>query len=108
MQDGQLVRDEQACLHCGDCVGACGQGAVTSGDAGYSVFVGGQKGRRPSLGRRLPFVIPDEPTLSRLLHACLDWYASNGQPRERFGRTIDRIGYDVLIAHLREISPNQN
>jgi anaerobic sulfite reductase subunit C len=109
LDDGQLVRDDAACVNCGDCAAACSQGAFGVAYNGYVVFVGGQMGRRPSLGRKLPLAIRDEATLLRLLDACLDWYQANGQPRERFGRTLDRVGLDRLVAHLAPCaSPDAN
>ena len=66
----------------------------------YAVFVGGKMGKQPRWADLLPLEILDEDHLFRTVDAVIDWYAAEGQPGERFGATIDRVGLDRLIKNL--------
>ena len=67
------------------------------------VFVGGKMGKQPRLADPLPLEIGDEAHLLRIVEAAIDWFAAEGQPAERFGATIDRVGLDSLVRHLAAI-----
>jgi dissimilatory sulfite reductase (desulfoviridin) alpha/beta subunit len=67
---------------------------------GFAVFVGGKMGKQPRWADLLPLEISSEDHLFRLVDAVIDWYAAQGQPSERFGATIERVGLEHLIRHL--------
>ncbi len=67
---------------------------------GFVVFVGGKVGKQPRWADQLPNVILTEEELLDTVGKIIDWYAANGEDRERFGATIDRVGLDRLIASL--------
>jgi dissimilatory sulfite reductase (desulfoviridin) alpha/beta subunit len=69
---------------------------------GFAVLVGGKMGKQPRLADTLPLDIRDEAQLFAAVESVIDWFASEGQPGERFGTTIDRIGLTALVEHLRQ------
>ena len=64
---------------------------------GYAVFVGGMAGKTPRWADQLPFVVKDKKVLWKLLKAIIDWFEQHGNPKERFGATIERIGLQRLL-----------
>jgi dissimilatory sulfite reductase (desulfoviridin) alpha/beta subunit len=63
---------------------------------GFTVLVGGKMGKQPRWADVLPLDIPDEAALFRVVQAAIDWFAANGNPGERFGSAIDRLGLESL------------
>lgn len=107
LRKGESVTDDNRpvcvrglCNDCGKCALACPTDAWEIVGAGYAVFVGGKVGRSPHPAWRLPFEITDEAVLLRMLDGVVDWYCGQGKPAERFGDTIERVGFDALVAHL--------
>jgi dissimilatory sulfite reductase (desulfoviridin) alpha/beta subunit len=70
----------------------------------YAVFVGGMAGKTPRWGNRLPFDIKEKNELFKIIDAAIKWYNKNGNEKERFGATIERIGFDQLLKTLESIS----
>ena len=68
---------------------------------GFTVFVGGKMGKQPRWADALPLDISDEAQLFQVVESVIDWFVAEGQPGERFGSTIDRVGLNALIEHLR-------
>jgi dissimilatory sulfite reductase (desulfoviridin) alpha/beta subunit len=66
----------------------------------FTVFVGGKMGKQPRWADALSLDIRDEERLFAVVEAVIDWFAAEGQTRERFGATIDRVGINALIEHL--------
>jgi dissimilatory sulfite reductase (desulfoviridin) alpha/beta subunit len=71
---------------------------------GFAVFVGGKMGKQPRWADPLPLEIRDEAQLFAVVEAVIDWFAAEGQPHERFGATIDRVGLNALIKYLNRIA----
>ncbi|MBQ2756893.1 MAG: 4Fe-4S binding protein [Clostridia bacterium] len=100
LQDGKLVIDTAKCNSCGRCTGKCPFGAVAKeSPALYRVFVGGTWGKTTQMGKTLSRLVKeDEVTL--LLEKAMLWFRKNGYVKERFAKTIDRVGLDSLEAAL--------
>ena len=79
-------------------LGIMGQGK------GFAMFVGGKMGKQPRWADLLPLKIADEDRLFRVADAVIDWFAAEGQPGERFGSTIDRVGLDRLVDALNSVN----
>ena len=98
--DGRAVIDASRCMRCGVCIGKCPFLAVPKeADAALRVYVGGTWGKTQRMGTCLsrlytPEEIPD------LIEAIILWYKENGQPKERLGAAIDRLGIATLEAAL--------
>lgn len=62
--------------------------------------LGGRMGRSCRLGDEMDATFPADGELLAVIDTVLDWYAAQGQSKERFGETIDRVGLDVLAGAL--------
>ena len=74
-------------------------GAVLPGGArGYRITLGGHWGRTGAAGRPAPTVLPDEESVLAFIEKVLDFYRANGQPGERFCKTLERVGFEQALA----------
>ena len=74
-------------------------GAVLPGGArGYRITLGGHWGRTGAAGREISAVLPDEESVLAFIEKVLDFYRANGQPGERFCKTLARIGFEQALA----------
>ena len=74
-------------------------GTVLPGGArGYRITLGGHWGRTGAAGRERPTVLPDETSVLIFIEKVLNFYRANGQPGERFFKTLDRIGFEQALA----------
>ncbi|MDR1486306.1 MAG: hypothetical protein LBT09_15995 [Planctomycetaceae bacterium] len=67
----------------------------------FAIFVGGMAGKTPRWGDKLPFDIKEKPKLFKIINAVIKWYEKNGNDKERFGATIERIGLENLLENLK-------
>ena len=73
-------------------------GAVLPGGGrGYRITLGGHWGRTGAAGREVPTILPDELSALDFIERALCFYRDNGQPGERFFKTLDRIGFEKAI-----------
>ena len=94
--DGKLSVGEE-CSKCGVCVGKCPIGAVKpTAESAYRVYVGGTWGKHTRMGTRLDRLFSREEVLE-LIGRTMEWFAANGQPKERFSAVLDRIGVDEYL-----------
>jgi len=101
LTNGKAVVDQSKCTKCGVCVGKCPFGAVPKeAESGCRIFVGGTWGKTQRMGTRLSeiYTCDEIPTV---IEKVMLWYKENGQPKERLGATIDRLGVDTLEAALK-------
>lgn len=89
------VRLSENCITCGVCTTRCPFGAVTAGEVRYRIFVGGTWGKTTRMGTPLSRMVRADEVLP-LLEKALLWYRENGYQKERFGKTIDRLGVTAL------------
>jgi dissimilatory sulfite reductase (desulfoviridin) alpha/beta subunit len=75
-------------------------GVMGSGPGRCKLTVGGRMGRTCRLGDELGASYPAGAELLAVIDAVIDWYATHGQSKERFGATIDRVGLDSLTQSL--------
>jgi NAD(P)H-nitrite reductase large subunit len=71
---------------------------------GWTVIFGGNGGTRPRIGDVVARGLPGEETLD-LLERLLEYYRSNGKPKERTARFMERIGMDALKSDLLAYIP---
>ena len=96
-ENGRAVIDKAVCMDCGVCVGKCPFGAVPeTAQALCRVYVGGTWGRTQRVGTPLDKMIPvgDVPDF---VGKAIDWYRENGLPKERFAKTLERVGMDAFL-----------
>lgn len=98
--EGELPSiDTAKCVFCGDCIRGCPAGSLKTKRKGYAVYAGGKMGRHPRLGQLIADFVSEEEGLS-ILERSLDIYRLHGAPKERFGDTIQRIGFDTYVSEL--------
>jgi dissimilatory sulfite reductase (desulfoviridin) alpha/beta subunit len=100
--DGRLVIDPELCIGCGDCIASCPSGSMREKSRGYRIFAGGKFGRRPSLGRRILGVLRTQEEAMVAILAVRDFFRESGNPRERFGDTLQRTGFPPLETFVKE------
>lgn len=88
--------DPEKCAFCGDCISGCPTGSLKAKRTGYAVYAGGKMGRHPRLGQLVADFVNEEEGLS-IIERSLDLYRLHGAPKERFGDTVQRIGFDAYV-----------
>lgn len=71
--------------------------ALVGKPKGWTVMVGGCGGARPRLAETLTEGLSTEDALA-LVEKVIGYFRENATPRERLGRTIDRVGGDAFRA----------
>ena len=100
MVDGKVLVDQEKCTHCGVCVGKCPFGAVPKeAESVCRIFVGGTWGKIQRMGTLLGTVYTVEE-VPGVIEKVMLWYKENGNPKERLGAAIDRLGIEALEAAL--------
>ncbi|MDR1058362.1 MAG: 4Fe-4S binding protein [Treponema sp.] len=90
---------KEDCVYCGKCVKSCPSGAW-EGRGGYILSFGGMFGNTIKEGLRLlPFIFNREQVL-RAADAAVRFYGAHGKAGERMGKTIARVGEEVLRKDL--------
>lgn len=99
---GAVTVTLDACIGCGDCIVSCPATAMREGARGYRLFAGGKFGRVPFLGKRILPLLRIRDEVLEAVRAAIDFFVRNGKPRERFGDTLRRTGFEALETFLRE------
>ena len=73
-------------------------GAVLpDGGRGYRITLGGHWGRTGAAGVPVPVLFSDEDDVLTFIDRTLTFYRDNGQPGERFFKTLERVGFDTVL-----------
>lgn len=94
--DGEYLRDEDKCINCSACTVRCPKGCWTAQSYGYAVLVGGTLGKRPRLAVPLAEHIATQQEAVELVDQTIRYYKQHGQPRERLGHMLDRLGLEKV------------
>jgi dissimilatory sulfite reductase (desulfoviridin) alpha/beta subunit len=101
-RDDQTVTFEQdLCNFCGKCVKSCPTKAWT-GKTGYSIYFGGLFGNQIATGKSLFPMIYEEEILFCVIDRTLEFFNTYAKSGERFGKTLDRVGWAELENDLQE------
>ena len=93
--DMSLAFVENECIYCGKCVKSCPT-AAWDGKSGYIVYFGGLFGNRIAIGKQLLPILFTKGELHKVVEATLEFFKKHGKPSERFGNTLDRVGWEEL------------
>lgn len=96
LADGKLVIAQDACNHCGRCVGKCPFGALSDGMYGYKVYIGGRWGKKVAEGRPLSKIFTSEEEVIELVEKAILFFRDEGITGERFADTIQRLGFEYV------------
>ncbi len=88
-----LHYDQEACVSCGKCVKLC---KAWEGKDGFLIYFGGLYGNRIAIGKKLLPMLFTTDALFQVIEATFAFYAQYGNKGERFGNTLDRVGWDLL------------
>lgn len=97
--DKELLFNESECIYCGKCIKSCSTDAW-EGKSGYLLYFGGLFGNRISTGKQLLPIIFDKKDLHNVIEATLEFFQKHGKASERFGKTLDRAGWETLRNEL--------
>ncbi len=98
----KLTFDESTCNYCGRCVKACPVSAW-EGKNGFVVYFGGLFGNRIAVGKQLFPIIFSTEELHRVVETTLEFFKKHAKQSERFGDTLDRVGWELLQKELEEV-----
>ena len=99
--DGKAVIDRSKCVTCGDCVKACPLDAMKSRRTGIHLFAGGRWGRERQIGIQIARFLSEDEALDAV-GRIKAWYRDNGEPKERLGQTMLRVGVRRFQAEVLE------
>ncbi len=102
LSNGKITIDENACNHCGRCVGKCPFGAVADYIDGYRVYIGGRWGKKVARGRYLDKVFTDREEVLAVVEKAILLFREQGITGERFADTVERIGFEQVQAQLMD------
>ena len=100
VKDGKVVIDDNACNHCGRCVGKCPFGALEGFTSGYRIFIGGRWGKKVAKGRYLEKVFTDKEDVLNVIEKAILLFREQGITGERFADTVERIGFENVQEQL--------
>lgn len=95
-----LQVDKSICNNCGRCIGKCPFDAVAEGTPGFKVYIGGRWGKKVAQGKPLSKIFTDREEVLNVVESAILLFREQGLPGERFGDTINRIGFENVEAQL--------
>ena len=98
--DGKIVIDENACNHCGRCIGKCPFNAFEDYTNGYRIYIGGRWGKKVAQGRYLEKVFTDKEEVLSVVEKAILLFREQGITGERFADTVARIGFENVQEQL--------
>lgn len=98
--DGKVTIDDNACNHCGCCVGKCPFHAIENYTNGYRVYIGGRWGKKVAQGRYLDKVFTDKEEVLAIVEKAILLFREQGITGERFADTVARLGFENVQEQL--------
>ena len=100
MEDKKLQRDKDNCNNCGRCIEKCHFDVIEKGTYGYKIFIGGKGGKIKTDAIALDKIFTSKEDVFDLIEKAILFYIENGEPKERFAKTIERIGFEEVVKKL--------
>lgn len=88
------------CLHCGRCLEKCPFHAVTPGESGYRIFIGGRWGKKTAVGQPLDRIFTSEEEVLQVIEKAIVLFRDEGIKGERFADMINRLGFETVQEKL--------
>ncbi|MEG1426162.1 MAG: 4Fe-4S binding protein [Oscillospiraceae bacterium] len=100
MAEGKMNIDREKCRNCGVCIEKCPFKIMKSQqNTVYQIYVGGTWGKHCRMGTPLPNLV-SESEIFPILEGTMLWFQKNGEPKERLGMAIDRLGFDRFCSDI--------
>lgn len=100
--DQSLAFEASSCNYCGRCVKSCPTEAW-QGESGFILSFGGRFGNTIAVGSQLLPIIFSTEKLFEVIDHTLAFFEKYGKQGERFGKTLERVGWDLLQQDLEEV-----
>ncbi len=97
---GSVEIETARCIGCGDCINSCPTTGMVEQTRGYRIYFGGKLGRVPYLGQPVSGVFTGTAGVLGVIAEALEFFRLHGRARERFGDTLQRVGFETLAAHI--------
>lgn len=101
----RIVRDEEYCIQCGECILKCPTAALSRGTQLYRIIIGGRTGKRnPRLANTFINDASEDVVLAvcRNVYPFIQRYINRRLPKELMGYIIDRMGYEIFKREILE------
>lgn len=101
----KIVRDEEHCLECGECILKCPTGAFSRGKLLYRIIVGGRTGKKnPRLANTFIEGASEEVVLAlcKNVYFYIQRNIDSKLPKEHLGYIIDRTGFETFAQEVTE------
>jgi anaerobic sulfite reductase subunit C len=105
LKNHKIIRDQEYCLKCGECILECPAGALVRGKSLYRIIAGGRTGKR---NPRLANTFIEDASEEVVLAVCKNVYffihrnINSKLPKEHLGYIIDRTGFDVFAQEITQ------
>lgn len=99
LHGGILAIDQTRCNNCGKCIGACAFDSVEEAGRGYKIYLGGKWGKSPHPGTPVEKLFTHDELICTIEKAIL-LYREQGLTGERFGASLERIGFENFVDQL--------
>lgn len=94
LEPNGIAIDKARCLSCGNCQSVCPSGALTKGESGWNLRIGGRMGRHPRFATFEKKVSTDKEVVEWICDTILD-YMKNSKPGERLTHFLERRASSV-------------
>ena len=98
--DKVLTTDKSICNNCGRCIGKCPFGAMEDGTYSFKIYIGGRWGKKTAHGKPLSKIFTSREEALDIIEKAILLFREQGNPGERFGDTINRLGFENVEAQL--------
>jgi dissimilatory sulfite reductase (desulfoviridin) alpha/beta subunit len=103
VESGAVEIETARCIGCGDCIVSCPTASMVEHARGCRIFFGGKLGRVPFLGRPVFGVLSGTSGVLGVIAEALEFFRLHGRARERFGDTLQRVGFQALAEHVGDM-----
>lgn len=103
LENYKIVRDEDYCIKCGECVLKCPTQATYRGKLLYRIIIGGRTGKKnPRLANTFIEDASEEVVLAvcKNVYSFISRYIDPKPPKELMGYIIDRKGFDTFTREV--------
>jgi anaerobic sulfite reductase subunit C len=101
----KIIRDEEYCIQCGECILKCPTAALSRGKQLFRIIIGGRTGKRnPRLANTFINDASEEIVLAvcKNVYPFIKRYFARHLPKELMGYIIDRMGYERFRQEILE------